>query len=60
MGETNEGFREVFISLWTVLINESIPEFHEPYLSGCAICEVIEGLNVRKNRRRDIGWAWGK
>jgi hypothetical protein len=41
MGETDEGFGEVFVALWFILIDESVPEFHKADFSGCAIEEVF-------------------
>jgi len=41
MGETDEGFGEVFVALGFVLVDESVPEFHEADFSGGAVEEVF-------------------
>lgn len=48
MGETDERFRDMFISLRFILIHETIPKLHESYFSWCTIGEIFEGLVLEK------------
>ena len=74
VGEAEEGFGEVFVSLGFVVVYESVPEFHEANFSRCTIAEILERLqhknpHIRKEMRFEGGkvgrgrrlvcWSWG-
>jgi hypothetical protein len=44
--EPHEGFREVLVALWFVLIDEPVPEFHEANFTWGAVCKVFERFFV--------------
>jgi hypothetical protein len=38
----HEGFREVFVALWFILVDEAVPEFHEADFTRGAVCKVFQ------------------